>query len=567
MKALTGGWLLYKAPGGNGRRKLGVVPPDSEGYTASLIRMVTSSGKTALYIVPLQDELSLDPLPFCAEEFEKMPKAECRQCKSTMPLQVLYLHVKSCGGAVSTDDEEMNSVIYDDEDATIVSEGNIGSSSSKIREDDAQCPICSKTFPQDQLLVHASLCGDSLDFLTDDTTYCTADNEAENPITCEDDVLRLLASKVDGSKEFSICVSRTDFFQRAMVQWQRQKKGSPANRLKVSFIGEAGVDTGAIRKEFLTNLVTGIEEQLFEHRGGRNGKSPVYSMNDMDKGFFRVAGEVFSVSLAQGGPSPCFLRKWCYDVISTGELDESKLSKDDVDDPELYNLIKQVEEASDLSPWSNTIIDCGFTGAITKENRDAITRSIVLHATLRLMPMLKQVRKGLQTYNFVEVLEAHAELCQRFFVPGFTDDEKTDADFIIQNILPEMSEKGTIREARESALINFFQDFLQEIETAGDVHEEQPEADLSPVTVPFVMQWLTGQAHKPLLASELHDFKITLKFDHECTQRMPEHKICFPVVSACAKTITFPTVHMTSYDTFKTIMVQAIQADHGFHRV
>ncbi|XP_049334035.1 uncharacterized protein LOC125801402 [Astyanax mexicanus] len=134
MKALTGGWLLYKAPGGNGRRKLGVVPPDSEGYTASLIRMVTSSGKTALYIVPLQDELSLDPLPFCAEEFEKMPKAECRQCKSTMPLQVLYLHVKSCGGAVSTDDEEMNSVIYDDEDATIVSEGNIGSSSSKIRE-------------------------------------------------------------------------------------------------------------------------------------------------------------------------------------------------------------------------------------------------------------------------------------------------------------------------------------------------------------------------------------------------------------------------------------------------
>uniref|UniRef100_A0AAR2LN35 Uncharacterized protein n=1 Tax=Pygocentrus nattereri TaxID=42514 RepID=A0AAR2LN35_PYGNA len=120
----------------------------------------------------------------------------------------------------------------------------------------------------------------------------------------------------------------------------------------------------------------------------------------------------------------------------------------------------------------------------------------------------------------------------------------------MQNILSEMSEKGTIREACESSLINFFQDFLQEIETAGGEYEVQPGADVSSLTVPFVMQWLAGQAHKPLLASELQEFKITLKFDHECTLRMPEHKICFPVVSACAKTITFPTAHMTNYDAF-----------------
>lgn len=67
-----------------------------------------------------------------------------------------------------------------------------------------------------------------------------------------DDVLRLLASRVDDSKDFKICVSRTDFYQRAIVQWQRQKRGTPGNTLRVTFLGEAGVDTGAIRKEFLS---------------------------------------------------------------------------------------------------------------------------------------------------------------------------------------------------------------------------------------------------------------------------------------------------------------------------
>lgn len=59
---------------------------------------------------------------------------------------------------------------------------------------------------------------------------------------------------------------------------------------------------------------------------------------------FRTAGEVFSVSLAQGGPAPCFLRQWCFDYLSAGDLDEVNLSKDDVDDAELFELIQKVEK-------------------------------------------------------------------------------------------------------------------------------------------------------------------------------------------------------------------------------
>jgi len=46
----------------------------------------------------------------------------------------------------------------------------------------------------------------------------------------------------------------------------------------------------------------------------------------------RTAGEVFSVSLAQGGPPPCFLRKWCYQFLATGNFYDVQLTKEDVDE-------------------------------------------------------------------------------------------------------------------------------------------------------------------------------------------------------------------------------------------
>lgn len=49
-----------------------------------------------LYIVPLQEEFDLTPLPHDAQEFSLMPKAECKKCQKIMPLQLLAVHVKQC---------------------------------------------------------------------------------------------------------------------------------------------------------------------------------------------------------------------------------------------------------------------------------------------------------------------------------------------------------------------------------------------------------------------------------------------------------------------------------------
>lgn len=71
-------------------------------------------------------------------------------------------------------------------------------------------------------------------------------------------LLELLASRVNAENHFHICVLRDNLLERGLKQWQRQKKGNPVNQLKVTFIGEAGIDSGALRKEFLTGKLLGI---------------------------------------------------------------------------------------------------------------------------------------------------------------------------------------------------------------------------------------------------------------------------------------------------------------------
>lgn len=97
----------------------------------------------------------------------------------------------------------------------------------------------------------------------------------------------------------------------------------------------------------------------------------------------------------------------------------------------------------------------------------------------------------------------------------------------------------------------FFQD------NQSDRHEDQ-------LSVPKVTQWFTGQSHRHLLLSQRERFKITVCFDHDCFERMPDHSSCFPVVSACSQTVTFPTAHFCTYEEFKLNLTTAITCAKDF---
>ncbi|XP_078019033.1 G2/M phase-specific E3 ubiquitin-protein ligase-like isoform X2 [Epinephelus lanceolatus] len=500
-------------------RKMSALPFEAEGYTGAMLRNISDGGKRTLYIVPLQDELDLSPLPANAPEFALMPKASCKHCSVEMPVQMLVLHDRKCASQMISDDDNNK---FSECLQTPVP-GQTEEDHCPQQEEDVQCPICSNIFPVLLIEEHVSHCGQR----TKDTTSPERElHTAMDDISCEEDVVMWLKAKVDSSKTFELCVSRDNMLERGFKMWKRKQKATPLNPLRMKFLGEAGIDTGALRKEFLTTMVSGIEQRLFE--GGKS-KMPKYSVNDFAEELFRTAGEIFATSIAQGGPAPRFLQPWCYEFLASG-----KLSLDHVLDPSLSPLITTVAEASDLTDYTADILDCGYTGKIDMKHKENILIAIGLHVMTKRMPMLQQLREGLDIYGFSQVMQAKTEECRSLFVAG--DDESVDSHYITSHLVPEMSERGCNKQRKE--ILEHFQDFLHELEVA----EPDATSEDTP-TVPSVMQWITGQAHRHLLLSDRQNFKITVKFDHDC-HNMPNHIICYPTVSACTDTITFPVAHV-----------------------
>ncbi|XP_041849877.1 uncharacterized protein LOC121645464 [Melanotaenia boesemani] len=390
------------------------------------------------------------------------------------------------------------------------------------------------------------------------------------------DVVKSLNERVDETNIFNICVTRDQIVERGMKQWQRQKKSSPLHPLRVSFIGENGIDSGALRKEFLTEMMAGIEERFFE--GGQCGKNPKYSMSDMDKNNFKTIGEVFAVSITQGGPPPNFLMQWCYNYMSIGEVDQEGITEKDVTDPELQELIKEIQAADQttLKTYTSRILSCGYTGPVTIQRKEDIMCSVILHATVRLLPMLQQICSGMKLYGLLNLVQQESEICRQLFVPGSFG--KVDADFLVKSLSPVFSENGTMRRQRESRIIDFLQDFVQDME---DEEEETNDRDKNPeeknddperaehahsmqINVGKFCQWLTGQRHIPLSHTERDNFKIIMEFDHDCQVRYGTHSICYPTVNACSCSINFPVAHLNTYTEFRAVITQAIVHGNEF---
>uniref|UniRef100_A0A1A8CAI9 Zgc:112970 n=1 Tax=Nothobranchius kadleci TaxID=1051664 RepID=A0A1A8CAI9_NOTKA len=128
-----------------------------------------------------------------------------------------------------------------------------------------------------------------------------------------------------------------DLYQRGLKQRARQKQASPKNQLSVSFIGEQGTDEGALRREFLTEMMRGLELNLFEGVSCK-GKTPKYSISYYQENryryvqydaalqcnlaclVFRICGEIIATSLVQGGPAPNFFSTWSYHFLRHGQI-------------------------------------------------------------------------------------------------------------------------------------------------------------------------------------------------------------------------------------------------------
>lgn len=101
--------------GGWGSRQLSLVEPDDTGYTGMMLKSFTRGAKT-LFIAPIQEELSTNPLQLTDEAFSSMPKATCQKCEVAVPLPLLTEHIKSCNIMDGSDNDLANVDISEPEE-------------------------------------------------------------------------------------------------------------------------------------------------------------------------------------------------------------------------------------------------------------------------------------------------------------------------------------------------------------------------------------------------------------------------------------------------------------------
>ncbi|KAM4552557.1 uncharacterized protein PAE49_015967 [Odontesthes bonariensis] len=204
--------------------------------------MLAGLGKRSLTVTEdathSKEQLDVTPLPPDAKEFRDMRKAACGKSGLMIPLQGLPSHINNCTIDVdlcSVSEEENKSVEHDSPD-----------SPDNQTEMTAECPMCGIAFPTHTIEAHAADCGDATSSTERSSdlvhTFTTGVNTVQKSA---EDVLQFLADRVDAGKEFRLCIDRQNLLESTQDQWQRKKTASPVNILKVVFLGEAGMDTGA----------------------------------------------------------------------------------------------------------------------------------------------------------------------------------------------------------------------------------------------------------------------------------------------------------------------------------
>ncbi len=113
----------------------------------------------------------------------------------------------------------------------------------------------------------------------------------------------------------------------------------------MEYVGEVGVDSGALRKEFFEAVIIEANKRMFEGESDRRVPKKDWGLELM----FEMCGMMVGHSILQEGPGlPC-LSVCVYDYMVHGEVDQCYPVKEDIPlNISSHELITFIEEVSDF---------------------------------------------------------------------------------------------------------------------------------------------------------------------------------------------------------------------------
>ena len=216
--------------------------------------------------------------------------------------------------------------------------------------------------------------------------------------------------------------------------------------LSGKYKGKDRIDQGVIVQEFLTDTIKEIGKEMFP------GGSRIHSASHVQTGDFCTCGEIVAVSLAQGGPPPCFLDRSAFrcifepvDIANMSELHLTRKEKESI------NLIR-----NDVNDSEDLIIENGYTASIHEENIDGSISSVKVSFLNKRILYTKEFAKDLNSYRILDIISDFPDLFEKLFI--VRNDGKSYAKYLSSCISPQLSEHGSLRRQKEESIINMLQD-------------------------------------------------------------------------------------------------------------
>ena len=111
--------------------------------------------------------------------------------------------------------------------------------------------------------------------------------------------------------------------------------------IRVTFLGESGVDDGGPRREYFMLLRNVIAHNSTVFSGPLDRRVLQHNTTALQDNTYYIIGKIFALSFIHGGPSPSFLAPCIIDYI-IGGIENVTPSISDVPDVEIQEAIRKV---------------------------------------------------------------------------------------------------------------------------------------------------------------------------------------------------------------------------------
>ncbi|XP_052769819.1 uncharacterized protein LOC128209697 [Mya arenaria] len=448
-------------------------------------------------------------------------------------------------GAISTDWVKMNSSEESLKEVTI----NLGDVLQALigcrQKEMGVCPVCNGSFEVNVLEAHASGCG--IDTITAGGSESLMDPQTDFESALNDRFDKMV---LEGS--WPINVVRRHFNNTAMEELSNGNIKDWGKKLNVKFIGEDGVDSGGLTREFFSLLFE--TSPVFED----NGFS--YNADLLEKKHYQLMGKATSMAILHGHPGPRNLNRTIVDFILENKEPE-EIPECCIQNAEVKAAIEEISTATKetigdvFERHSHLLEASGYKQLLSVSNRDRAIRTMKFYYCFyKYIPPMLQFIEGLKLHDMLLLLTKHGENGRALLC---CDTKSTSMSDVLAFFVPKFS-KSEHEKADEEMIVYNFGKFLKKVENGAIstdwVKMNSSEESLKEVTINLgdVLQALIGCRSLPrnIKSGEM-------EFDHLSNQ--------LSYVNTCAPSIIFTrTKELVNYEKLEHHLICIIVEAEGF---